>query len=155
VEKLSGDSGHERRLSLATTMALGGGTVGGWILGLGAYLRVHHALFGRGVSAADAESMGMWIALATAATVPIAHLPLAAWLQRQVARTLPRMLAGFVGGMILGPLPAGLMAIMWSGGRFSALWTWEYLLATVWAALLGGGLTSAAVLFSRFGNEVP
>src|SRR5262249_30552886 len=94
------------------------------------------------------EAMGFWLALATAMALPFAHLPVVAWLSHRVSRASHRAIHAFIGGIALGPLPAALLAVIWSGGKFSAVFTPECGLAAVWAAFIGSGLMVPAIWFA-------
>jgi hypothetical protein len=128
-------------------VSLIGGTASGWVVGLMVYRLVAVSMFAHPVSSADVEAMGFWLAVATAMTVPFVHLPIIVWLNHRAAKPSMRAARALILGILLGPLPAAVLALMWSGGRVSALFTPETALATVWAAFIGAGLMAPAAWF--------
>jgi hypothetical protein len=123
------------------------GTISGWVVGLVVYRLVAVSMFAHPVSSADIEAMGFWLAAATAVTVPFAHLPILAWLNHGTARPSVRAIRALILGILLSPLAAAVLALMWSGGKVSAIFTPETALATVWAAFIGAGLMAPAAWF--------
>jgi hypothetical protein len=136
------------------TVSLIAGTLSGWVVGLMVYRLVAVSMYAHPMSSADVEAMGFWLAVATAMTLPFAHLPILAWLSNRAERPSVRATRALILGILLGPLPAAVLALMWSGGRVSALFTPETALATVWAAFIGAGLMAPAAWFGDTWSSV-
>jgi hypothetical protein len=124
------------------------GIPAGWVAGLMLYQFVYVSLFRHSASSRDIEAMGFWLSLATAMTVPLARLPVIALLNRRVSHASHRAMYALIIGMALGPIPAGLLALIWGNGNVSAVFTRETALAAVWAAFMGSGLMAPAAWFA-------
>src|SRR4051812_4908333 len=148
-------SNPHRRLDWVMPVAtVSAAAFGGWYVGLITYQWALRVVLGRQASANDLLSLGLWVSVGLAFVLPFGYLPLIQWLDARIVRRHLRVALGLVCGAALAPLPAAVLAMVWSGGRFSALWSAAYALMLVWTAVLGGILVAAGSVHSRFWRNV-
>jgi len=122
------------------------GSVGGWYVGALACRGAITLLFHQCVGSRDLMAAGMWLAVAFALLAPVLHVPAALRLHARIEPMGARMARAAMLGAVLGLVPAGLVSVLWSGGRVGSLVSTEYLMLATWSGVLGAAVTMSLVL---------